>query len=139
MAQAYKFTTARRRLFLDLVRAGKRRGAAAQECGVSRETVRLHMARDPAFAAEVEDAELDAVEKVEDALYQAALAGNVVAAQVWLYNRAPDRWQDRRNLQMKAVTEHTGKDGGALVLRVVYDDGTTVNANVHSDADPAAD
>ncbi len=55
---------------------------------------------DPAFAAAVEQAEMEANELVEDALFQAAQSGNVVACQVWLYNRMPARWQDKRNLSV---------------------------------------
>ena len=32
---------------------------------------------------------------VEDALYKAAVEGNVTAQIFWLKNRAPDRWRDR--------------------------------------------
>jgi len=54
------------------------------------------MNADPKFAAEVERAEMEANETVENALYEAALSGNVVACQVWLYNRTPERWKDKR-------------------------------------------
>jgi hypothetical protein len=60
--------------------------------------VRRHRNADPEFAAAEQEAEMDATENIEDALYRAAIGGNVTAMQVWLYNRCPDRWRDRRNL-----------------------------------------
>lgn len=113
-----KFGAVKRAAFLTALREGSRRGAAAEAVGISRETVRLAYNADPDFAAQVEQAEMDANEPVEDALYQAALAGNVVAAQVWLYNRMPERWQDRRRVD----ATHSGPSGGPVEIRVVYDD-----------------
>jgi len=52
------------------------------------------------FAAEVAQAETDANELVEQAMFSSALKGNVTAQQVWLYNRDPDRWSDKRNSQL---------------------------------------
>jgi hypothetical protein len=62
--------------------------------------VRLYRNATPGRAAEEEQAELAAHGKVEDALFKAARCGNVTACQVWLHNRGPDRWQDRRNLRV---------------------------------------
>lgn len=81
-----------------MLRLGKRRGAAAKAVGVSRVTVALHVKDDPEFAAAVDDAEMDVHEQVEEALLVKAKEGNVVAIQVWLYNRLPELWRDRRNL-----------------------------------------
>ena len=50
------------------------------------------------FAAEVAQAETDANELVEQAMFSSALKGNVTAQQVWLYNRDPEHWQDKRNI-----------------------------------------
>jgi len=100
---------------LELLREGSRRGTAAHAVGVTRQTVSEHKKRDPEFAALADDAEMDANEEVEDALYMAATSGNVVAAQVWLYNRWPDRWKDKRNIGVSV-----DKDS-ELIIRVVYD------------------
>jgi len=109
--QPYKFGAQKRTEFLQNLRDGMRRGAAAEAVGVTRETVRLVYRDEPEFASAVEQAEMDANETVEDALYQAATSGNVTAIQVWLYNRQPERWVDKRNVKM----EHSGPDGGPQV------------------------
>lgn len=107
-----KFGARKRAAYLEALRTGSLRGAAAASVGVNRETVRRAYNEDAEFAAAVEQAELDANELVENALYQAAQAGNVIACQVWLYNRQPERWKDQRNLK----AELTGKDGEPLIV-----------------------
>jgi hypothetical protein len=111
----YKFTAKKRDEYLELLRAGQRRGAAAHAVGVTRQTVSQYKKRDLEFAALCDDAEMDANEEVEDALFQAALSGNVTAVQVWLYNRWPDRWADRRNVRV------TGEGGGPVAHKVSAD------------------
>lgn len=111
----YKFTAKKRKEFLGMIAGGMRRGVAAKALGISRWTVTNHMKEDEAFAEAVGEAEKDADELVEDALYAAACSGNVVAIQVWLYNRQPDVWADKR----KVNTEITGKDGGELVIKII--------------------
>jgi len=92
----YKFTDERKRAYLDLLRQGGRRHASARSIGISPWTVVNRMNADPKFAEEVERAEMEANETVESALFEAAQSGNVVAMQVWLYNRMPERWRDKR-------------------------------------------
>jgi hypothetical protein len=92
-----KFDTNKRDAYLEKLRQGLRRGAAAEAVGVHRSTVGNAMRDDPDFAAAVSEAELDACELVEDALFKAATQDrNVTAIQVWLYNRRPARWKDMR-------------------------------------------
>ena len=52
-------------------------------------------------------------------VYTAAVSGNVTACQVWLYNRLPDAWADRRNIK----AEISGKDGGPIQtdMKVILD------------------
>ena len=77
------------------------------------------MQRYPSFAEEVSRAEMLANEEVENALYTAAVSGNVTACQVWLYNRLPDAWADRRNIK----AEVSGVDGGPIQtdVKVILD------------------
>lgn len=89
-------------MYVRLLRAGWLRGAAAREVGVDRTTIWRWRKADPEFNRACEEAEQAAIEAVEDALYRAALQGNVTAIQVILYNRAPDRWADRRAARPEA-------------------------------------
>jgi len=97
--------------------------AAARAVGVDASTARRHVAADKKFAEAVSLAEMAAegekIEDVEDALYQAAIGGNVTAIQVFLYNRAADRWSDRRNLQL-----HMPPDEAARKLAAILSIGT---------------
>ena len=111
----YKFTNIKKAEYLKELRSGLRRGAAAESVGVTRWTVRNHIKEDPEFGSACLEAEQDAIEEVEDALYDAAIAGNVVAIQVILYNRDPQRWADRRR------HEHIGKPGEPVKIEVSYE------------------
>lgn len=106
MARIVKFGSNKKRAFLEALRGGARRGAAAESIGVSRETIRLHMHKDDGFRDAIDQAEMDANECVENALFNAAVGGNVTGCQVWLYNRMPERWKDRRNIRVGGDPEN---------------------------------
>ncbi len=108
----YKFTEAKKAAYLEALRNGALKGVAAKSVGVTPWTVINNARKDPEFAAAIEDAEMAAVQIIEDALFKAAAEGNVTAQQVILYNRAPDRWRDRRNVSV------TGPSGGALQIEL---------------------
>ena len=114
-----KFDRAKKDEYLGLLREGTRRGQAAHHVGVNPSTVQRHMQRYPSFTEEVSQAEMLANEEVENALYTAAVSGNVTACQVWLYNRLPDTWADRRNIK----AEISGVDGGPIQtdMKVILD------------------
>ena len=58
--------------------------------------------KDPEFADIVAGALDRANASVEEALYRRALAGNVSAMQMWLFNREPDRWRDVRRIEVRS-------------------------------------
>lgn len=100
-----KFGDEKRDEYLAQLRSGCRRSTAARNVGVSRELVRLYRHATPGFAAEESAAEEEATDRVEDALFKAATAGNVTACQVWLYNRRSERWKDQRNLKVSGLED----------------------------------
>jgi len=104
--QPNRFTTKKREAYLEHLRRGALRGAAAKAVGVSRWTPLAHAKADPEFARAIEEAELAAVQVVEDALFAAAAEGNVTAQIFVLTNRAPDRWRDRRNVAPARLPEN---------------------------------
>lgn len=56
--------------------------------------------------------------QVEDALFQAAVSGNVTACLAFLYSRDPENWSDRRRMEM------TGKAGGPIKHEVNFSEYT---------------
>lgn len=96
-----KFDELKKTTYVRLLRQGVRRYKAAEIVGVSYPTVWTHLKSDPAFAEAVSQAEMAKLDEVEEALYETALAGNVTAQQVVLYNRRPDEWADQRMLKAK--------------------------------------
>lgn len=100
-----KFDEERQAIFLDLLRQGYRRGQACKKAGIHHSTFNDLINTDPKFKTEVMYAEMEANEVVETALYSAAVGNakkkiqpNVTACQVWLYNRCPEVWADKRNI-----------------------------------------
>jgi ubiquinone/menaquinone biosynthesis C-methylase UbiE len=96
-----KFDAVKKEQYLASLRSGIGRTLAADKTGVSRQTLSNHRTRYPAFAEDESLAETHADEKVENALYEAAVSGNVTAIQVWLYNRQPGKWADRRSVKQE--------------------------------------
>ena len=72
---------------------GARPVTAAETVGISPVVVIATRRADDAFDEACKIAEEQADEQVEDALFQAAVSGNVTACITWLFNRAPDRWR----------------------------------------------
>ena len=101
-----KFDAARQQVFLEALRKGHGRSKSCGKAGITRQTFRRHYDQNPEFQAAVIEAETDLNELVESSLLNSALKGNVTAQQVWLYNRAPSRWADKRN-----VERYRPKDG----------------------------
>ena len=110
--EPYKFDDIKKAEYIKLISSGVRRGIAAKAVGVTRQTISVHMQNDAEFKKTVSEAELDADEPVENALYESAKSGNVVAIQVWLYNRQPEAWADKRKVQ----TEISGPNGGPIEM-----------------------
>ncbi|GAH51545.1 unnamed protein product, partial [marine sediment metagenome] len=113
-----KFDSIKKDEYLVLLRQGHTRGLAASLVGIHRATVSIHMNKDSAFADAVSEAESDAIGKVENALFEAATSGNVTAIQVYLYNRDPKRWADRRNIQL------AGEGGGPIKTEIIVSSDT---------------
>lgn len=96
-----KFDELKKTTYVRLLRQGVRRYKAAEIVGVSYPTVWTHLKSDPEFAEAVSQAEMAKLDEVEEALYETALAGNVTAQQVVLYNRRPDEWADQRMIKAR--------------------------------------
>ena len=103
-----KFDARKKQRYLTFLAEGSTRRSSAASAGISFQTVLNHRASDSEFAAAESDAEGKMVCAVEGFLFAAAKKGNVTAQQVILYNRASDRWADRRNIQL------TGAGGGPI-------------------------
>jgi hypothetical protein len=85
------FTKAKQEEFLEHMRQGMRRGAAAYAIGLERKLVLDFILDHEDFEARVLDAEGEATEHVEEAIYQAAVSGSVPAAKLWMDMRKPKR------------------------------------------------
>jgi predicted DNA-binding protein (UPF0251 family) len=102
-----------RALYLEKLKEGLTRTEAAEAIGIDRTTIWRYRMAHPTFDKLVSQAERGAVELVEDALFQAATKGqNVKAMEIFLYNRAGDRWTDKRTPSI--VNNVNGIQGGSF-------------------------
>lgn len=111
-SKPYKLDTIKKEEYLEQLRNGHTRGYAATLVGVGRSTIYDHMKADKGFAEAISEAETDAIAKIENALFEAANSGNVTAIQVFLYNRDPKRWADRRSVRL------AGEGGGPIEVEI---------------------
>ena len=111
--QPNKFTAIKREAYVEALRKGLRRGKAADSVGISRQQVRAYAKDFPEFQDQIDQAEIDACDDVEDALRTAAINGNVTACLAWLFNRSGGRWMDKRN---PVQVVGTSSEGEALKL-----------------------
>lgn len=94
----YKFDSDKQIAFLTKVAMGIPVVTACLEVGVTPRCVYNHRKNHPEFEDQMRIAAAQADDRVEKALFQKACTGDVIAAQIWLYNRRPGRWQDRRKV-----------------------------------------
>lgn len=103
MTGIYRFNKSTRSQYLQNLRSGMRRGAAAKAVGITRETVYHHRKKHPEFAEEERQAEIEACELVEDKLYSMAIKGNIRAIEMWLSKRSPERWSKDPSNNLSSV------------------------------------
>lgn len=102
---SYKLTKARLQKYLELLEDGYRRGAAARAIGVTPAAIRHHAKLNPDFDDKVNQAEMDACEPIEDAIYTSALEGNLGAQVFWLTNRGAGRWENTQRTKVEQKGE----------------------------------
>lgn len=82
--------------YLGCIRTGDLRYEAARSVGVTPRHVQLFAANHPEFADALADAEAEAAEPIERAVYEAAVAGEEWAVKLWLGRRQKDRWGETK-------------------------------------------
>jgi len=90
--------------------------AAAQAAAVNRQTVYEHRDRDPGFAAAWDQAIEDAADVLEAEAWTRARAQSDLLLIFLLKARRPRLYRETVRQEM------TGKDGGPVTIRVVYDE-----------------
>jgi hypothetical protein len=98
-----------------LEKSGGNVAAAARALGVSRQGLHGYIHKHPGCVAALVETRETAKDNVESVLYSKALAGEAWAVCFFLKTQAKDRGYTERQ-------ELTGKDGGPVTIRVVYDD-----------------
>ncbi len=107
LKQGRGFTPDKQAEYLSSLARGMRRGEAAAAADINTATVNAYRKKDPAFQAAEVEAETQASEVIESALWELARGGHLTAIMFWLQNRAPTRWQDMRRVQKTVTHEGT--------------------------------
>lgn len=111
MAKSFGATEKQR--FVNLISTGRPPALAAEDVGVTWQTVRKHLREDPEFGAQVEQATLIVDSRVQEVAYDAAVSGDDMASTwKWLERRQRHEWADTKNVQ------HTvsGPGGGPVMV-----------------------
>lgn len=109
VSKPYKFDKEMQAKFCDCIARGLRISQAARSCGINRSTYNDYYSSDPEFKRAVDEAEEAATDTVENALFEAAVGGDVKAQQVWLFNRRKQAWSDSKNLKVDANVQATNQ------------------------------
>lgn len=79
--------------------------------GISEATFYRWVEKSELLAEAILDTKEIADYKVENALFKAALAGNVTAMAIWLNNRRPDKWRQHQR-------EYQGDESGTGIIEI---------------------
>lgn len=77
----------------------------AEKMGITRTTLFEWRKKSPVITASFKKGENRAVENVENALYSAAINGNITAQIFFLKNKRPDAWKDKRENEISGNGE----------------------------------
>jgi hypothetical protein len=100
------------------VAGGMRPGAAAEALGFKRSELYELLDDDEEFAELVDLAQREATEHVEEALYQAAVSGNVTAAKIWL-----ERTEGKQTSTAVVVAAPGGESAVERINRIARGEG----------------
>lgn len=118
VSEKRKFTPQLQRQYLDFLRQGLRRGESAKLVGLHYATVTALRKADPAFAQAEADAEAQASEQIENALFTLASEGHMEAIKFWLMNRAPERWKDPKSIKVEVSGQITAESSGDRIAEL---------------------
>lgn len=110
LSQIGRFGERKKEKFIEYMLDGMRPMLAAQAVNISWSTVKKHIQDDENFRNRVYEAEMTNNEKVEDALFQAAISQNVRAIEIWLERRDPDRWGSKKTITVEGNINRTNLD-----------------------------
>lgn len=79
----------------------------ADNMGVSRSTLNEWKKKYPDISDTLKRGKEVVDIEVENALYRAALDGNITAIIFWLKNRQPQKWRDKQQVEMSGELKHT--------------------------------
>lgn len=110
-AELAQVTDAKREAYFDALRIGLRPRLAAETANLRWDVVRRLQETDREWLEEELEAERRANDRMENALFETGIKGSVRAQETWLFNRVPERWQNRRTGSSINIEEPSGGGG----------------------------
>ncbi|HRU06201.1 MAG TPA: hypothetical protein P5137_10575 [Candidatus Brocadiia bacterium] len=108
---------------VEALHEGKTLRAACEGAGVSAGALLMRVERSARLKGWMAEAARTMAALVEDALYEAALDGNVTAQTLYLCNRAPERWRPAASAKASAEPAGGGMTPADLLLKYRREDG----------------
>lgn len=102
--------------FLTLVRTGYGKYRAADMLGWEWPEIEDVIGADTALVRRFESAQQVRLDEVEEAAYEAAVAGNVAAQKFVLTNRRPEEWSDGAVLAQRVIRSHAEEEAEQAAL-----------------------
>lgn len=104
--------------YLGCIRTGDMRFQAARSCGVTPRHVQLFAASHPEFADALAEAEAEAAEPIERALYEEAVVGEEWAVKLWLSRRQKERWGEPKAQETTNIVIVSAEELGTLEAKL---------------------
>lgn len=117
-----------RATFLETLRETGNVSAAARAASIGRRTAYDWREADPAFAESWEEAEEEAIDKLEEVARARAIDNSDRMLEILLKAHRPEKYVDRYR------AEHTGKDGGPIEYRNLSDEEIEARIAAHEAA-----
>lgn len=97
-----------------LAAAGATQDQISSALDIDRSTFYKNKKLNPDFADAIKRGQYKGISKVENALFNKAVGGDNVACIFYLKNRAPEKWSDRKDLDVKTRIALTDKQKEVL-------------------------
>lgn len=101
---------------IESIAQGATVSAACRAANIDRSTFYAWIKSDEDFRIRYKETAEGAIQAVEDALWDKALSGNVIACIFYLCNRAPERWKNVNKVEIEKKGDEKNADN-ILILR----------------------
>lgn len=122
MGRQKKFTDSKKETFINRIANGETITNICKAMGIDSSTYRRARLADPEFAQAVDEAKKMRLHLVEDALFQSAINGNVLAQKFYLVNRGGGEWREMHYVTQDSKSEVTVRYDETAAKKIITDE-----------------